>query len=152
MKQSKLFSFLILSTFLFGTSFCLQAGATSLDLNNVQIDVSVDEAINNSVKEKITPVVEDVKVMTPNSNTEIKNEVVGQTDSIKETIKKFSFAMLGVLISSLVIYFILSIMNKIALNGGGKISYSNVSDKKTEDFESPDNEDEALKVFFEKSK
>lgn len=52
--------------------------------------------------------------MTPNANEEVRKDVLNDTnDNLKFTLKKFAYAMLGVVVSSLVIFLILTIMNKI---------------------------------------
>lgn len=132
----------------------LSAPNSSIELkNNTKIDISIDEAINNSTKEVVTPKVEDIKQLMPNSNNEIKKEVVGQTDDFNETIKKFLFAMLGVAVSSVVIFLILTIMNKLAVNRPISIpKKEDIEEKTNEDFVAPESEDEALKVFFEKTR
>lgn len=127
----------------------------NIQANNASVlDENVDEAINNSTKEITTPHVEDIKVMTPNANKELKNEVVRDTDNeLKFTVKKFLFAMFGVALSSVIIFLVLTIMNKMTF-------MQNLKAAKNEDDESlikdeiviPSGENDALKIFFEKTK
>ena len=52
--------------------------------------------------------------MTPNANKELKNQVVQDTNNeLKFTIKKFLFAMLGVALSYVIIFLVLTVMNKM---------------------------------------
>ena len=122
--------------------------------NESEIDLSIDEAIQNSTKEVKTPHVEDIKVMTPNANKELKNQVVQDTNNeLKFTIKKFLFAMLGVALSSVIIFLVLTVMNKMTF-------MKNLKKKKKEEDESlikdeiviPSGENDALKIFFEKTR
>ncbi len=124
------------------------------EIQNSDIDLTIDEALQNSTKEVKTPKVEDVKVMTPNANEEVKEDVLNDTnDNLKFTLKKFAFAMLGVVISSLVIFFILTIMNKIYYSNSLKFQ-RNEDDKNfiRDEIIIPQGENDALKIFFEKTR
>ena len=124
------------------------------EIQNSDIDLTIDEALQNSTKEVKTPKVEDVKVMTPNANEEVKEDVLNDTnDNLKFTLKKFAFAMLGVVISSLVIFLILTIMNKIYYSNSLKFQ-RNEDDKNfiRDEIIIPQGENDALKIFFEKTR
>ena len=124
------------------------------EIQNSDIDLTIDEAIKNSTKEIKTPKVEDVKVMTPNANEEVRKDVLEDTnDNLKFTLKKFAYAMLGVVISSLVIFLILTIMNKIYYSNSLKFQ-RNEEDKSfiKDEIMIPSGENDALKIFFEKTR
>ncbi len=152
--------FIIAFVFALCTFTCAQETETltqnsqSTEQNADILDSTIDEAIQNSTKEVVTPKVEDIKVMTPNANEEIKKDVLGDTKSeLKFTFKKFLFAMAGVLISSVIIFIVLSLLNKV---NSFKIGLN--SDKKSDNpfsgnnFIQSDDENEALRIFFEKTK
>lgn len=133
------------------TAFSLEQG---VEIQNNDIDLTIDEAIQNSTKEVKTPKVEDVKVMTPNANEEVRKDVLEDTnDNLKFTLKKFAFAMLGVVISSLVIFLILTIMNKIYYSNSLKFQ-RNEEDKSflKDEIIIPQGENDALRIFFEKTR
>lgn len=132
-------------------AFSLEQG---VEIQNNDIDLTIDEAIQNSTKEVKTPKVEDVKVMTPNANEEVRKDVLEDTnDNLKFTLKKFAFAMLGVVISSLVIFLILTIMNKIYYSNSLKFQ-RNEDDKSflKDEIIIPQGENDALRIFFEKTR
>lgn len=132
-------------------AFSLEQG---VEIQNNDIDLTIDEAIQNSTKEVKTPKVEDVKVMTPNANEEVRKDVLEDTnDNLKFTLKKFAFAMLGVVISSLVIFLILTIMNKIYYSNSLKFQ-RNEEDKSflKDEIIIPQGENDALRIFFEKTR
>ena len=121
-----------------------------IETSSNNLDASVDEAIENTtVQEVITPKVEDIQEMTPNANEKVKNEVVSDTNNhLKGVIKKFLAAMAGVVISSVIIFFFAVLFNKFNKFKTGKPE---------EFFDEPDipitnDENDALKVFFEKTK
>ena len=122
-----------------------------IETNSDSLDASVDEAIQNTdtVEEVITPKVEDIKEMTPNANEEIKKEVVTDTNNhLKGVIKKFLMAMAGVIVSSIIIFLLATLFNKFNKFKSGKPE---------EFFDEPDipisnDENDALKIFFEKTK
>ena len=122
--------------------------------NESEIDLSIDEAIQNSTKEVKTPHVEDIKVMTPNANKELKNQVVQDTNNeLKFTIKKFLFAMLGVALSSVIIFLVLTVMNKMTFMQNLK-AMNKVEDESLikDEIVIPSGENDALKIFFEKTR
>lgn len=126
----------------------------SVQVQNNDIDLTIDEVIQNSTKEVKTPKVEDVKVMTPNANEEVRKDVLNDTnDNLKFTLKKFAYAMLGVVVSSLVIFLILTIMNKIYYANSLKFQ-RNEDDKSfiKDEIMFPQGENDALKIFFEKTR
>ena len=127
---------------------------TNVEIQNNDIDLAIDEAIQNSTKEVKTPHVEDVKVMTPNANEEVRKDVLNDTNNnLKFTLKKFAFAMLGVVISSLVIFLILTIMNKVYYANSLKFQ-RNEEDKASikDEIMIPQGENDALRIFFEKTR
>lgn len=122
------------------------------------LDKAVDEAVLN-VEEVKTPKVDDLKVMTPNANKEIRDEVVQHANKeLNFTLKKLGAMMLGVIISSVIIFLILSFLNK--LNAFKTFKLKSLAqeekhldtDEKEENIEAPSSIDEALKVFFDKTK
>ncbi len=138
----------------------MPAGASPADLQNKSeesLDVQVEQAIKNDpppvvVKKVKTPVVKDLEVMTPNANEEIKEKVLKDTnENIKFTIKKFLFAMGGVLISSIILFIILTVMNKRNLLENLK-NNDKAYTRKEELSNGNFGENEALKVFFDKTK
>lgn len=146
-----MFAPLILGANINNAAFSLEQG---VEIQNNDIDLIIDEAIQNSTKEVKTPKVEDVKVMTPNANEEVRKDVLEDTnDNLKFTLKKFAFAMLGVVISSLVIFLILTIMNKIYYSNSLKFQ-RNEDDKSfiKDEIMFPHGENDALKIFFEKTR
>ena len=146
-----MFAPLILGANINNAAFSLEQG---VEIQNNDIDLTIDEAIQNSTKEVKTPKVEDVKVMTPNANEEVRKDVLEDTnDNLKFTLKKFAFAMLGVVISSLVIFLILTIMNKIYYSNSLKFQ-RNEDDKSflKDEIIIPQGENDALKIFFEKTR
>lgn len=146
-----MFAPLILGANINNTAFSLEQG---VEIQNNDIDLTIDEAIQNSTKEVKTPKVEDVKVMTPNANEEVRKDVLEDTnDNLKFTLKKFAFAMLGVVISSLVIFLILTIMNKIYYSNSLKFQ-RNEDDKSflKDEIIIPQGENDALRIFFEKTR
>ena len=122
--------------------------------NESEIDLSIDEAIQNSTKEVKTPHVEDIKVMTPNANKELKNQVVQDTNNeLKFTIKKFLFAMLGVALSSVIIFLVLTVMNKMTFMQNLKAMNKEEDESLIKDeIVIPSGENDALKIFFEKTR
>lgn len=123
--------------------------------NESEIDLSIDEAIQNSTKEVKTPHVEDIKVMTPNANKELKNQVVQDTNNeLKFTIKKFLFAMLGVALSSVIIFLVLTVMNKMTFMQNLKAMNKEEEDESLikDEIVIPSGENDALKIFFEKTR
>lgn len=122
--------------------------------NESEIDLSIDEAIQNSTKEVKTPHVEDIKVMTPNANKELKNQVVQDTNNeLKFTIKKFLFAMLGVALSSVIIFLVLTVMNKMTFMQNLKAMNKEEDELLIKDeIVIPSGENDALKIFFEKTR
>lgn len=122
----------------------------------LDLDSSIDEAIKNSTQEIVTPKVEDVKVMTPNANKEVRNEVLKDTDNnLKFTIKKFLCAMAGVAISSVLIFLILTLMNKFNMIRG--LNFTKQEEGRNpfsskEEINVPGGENDALKIFFEKTR
>lgn len=122
--------------------------------NESEIDLSIDEAIQNSSKEVKTPHVEDIKVMTPNANKELKNQVVQDTNNeLKFTIKKFLFAMLGVALSSVIIFLVLTVMNKMTFMQNLKAMNKEEDESLIKDeIVIPSGENDALKIFFEKTR
>ena len=122
--------------------------------NESEIDLSIDEAIQNSTKEVKTPHVEDIKVMTPNANKELKNQVVQDTNNeLKFTIKKFLFAMLGVALSSVIIFLVLTVMNKMAFMQNLKAMNKEEDESLIKDeIVIPSGENDALKIFLEKTR
>ncbi len=138
-------------------SYCEAPKDTAaIEIDGTNLDSYVDEAIENSTREVVTPKVEDIKVMTPNANKEVKNDVLNDNDTgLKFTLKKFACAMAGVVISSVVIFIILVIMNKIhdfqTLKFKRKEEDTGVGLLR-EDIAVSGNENEALKIFFEKTK
>ena len=122
--------------------------------NESEIDLSIDEAIQNSTKEVKTPHVEDIKVMTPNANKELKNQVVQDTNNeLKFTIKKFLFAMLGVALSSVIIFLVLTVLNKITFMQNLKAMNKEEDESLIKDeIVIPSGENDALKIFFEKTR
>jgi hypothetical protein len=66
----------------------------------------------------------------------------------KELAMKFVLAMLGVATSSVVIYVLLSLYNKI-FHGGGKTSVMSEVDN---DFKTPNNMKDAINIFLKKTK
>ncbi len=146
-----MFAPLILGANINDAAFSLEQG---VEIQNNDIDLTIDEAIQNSTKEVKTPKVEDVKVMTPNANEEVRKDVLEDTnDNLKFTLKKFAFAMLGVVISSLVIFLILTIMNKIYYSNSLKFQ-RNEDDKSflKDEIIIPQGENDALRIFFEKTR
>ncbi len=146
-----MFAPLILGANINNAAFSLEQG---VEIQNNDIDLTIDEAIQNSTKEVKTPKVEDVKVMTPNANEEVRKDVLEDTnDNLKFTLKKFAFAMLGVVISSLVIFLILTIMNKIYYSNSLKFQ-RNEDDKSflKDEIIIPQGENDALRIFFEKTR
>ncbi len=146
-----MFAPLILGANINDAAFSLEQG---VEIQNNDIDLTIDEAIQNSTKEVKTPKVEDVKVMTPNANEEVRKDVLEDTnDNLKFTLKKFAFAMLGVVISSLVIFLILTIMNKIYYSNSLKFQ-RNEEDKSflKDEIIIPQGENDALRIFFEKTR
>ena len=146
-----MFAPLILGANINDAAFSLEQG---VEIQNNDIDLTIDEAIQNSTKEVKTPKVEDVKVMTPNANEEVRKDVLEDTnDNLKFTLKKFVFAMLGVVISSLVIFLILTIMNKIYYSNSLKFQ-RNEDDKSflKDEIIIPQGENDALRIFFEKTR
>lgn len=146
-----MFAPLILGANIINAAFSLEQG---VEIQNNDIDLTIDEAIQNSTKEVKTPKVEDVKVMTPNANEEVRKDVLEDTnDNLKFTLKKFAFAMLGVVISSLVIFLILTIMNKIYYSNSLKFQ-RNEDDKSflKDEIIIPQGENDALRIFFEKTR
>lgn len=146
-----MFAPLILGANINNAAFSLEQG---VEIQNNDIDLTIDEAIQNSTKEVKTPKVEDVKVMTPNANEEVRKDVLEDTnDNLKFTLKKFAFAMLGVVISSLVIFLILTIMNKIYYSNSLKFQ-RNEEDKSflKDEIIIPQGENDALRIFFEKTR
>ena len=146
-----MFAPLILGANINDAAFSLEQG---VEIQNNYIDLTIDEAIQNSTKEVKTPKVEDVKVMTPNANEEVRKDVLEDTnDNLKFTLKKFAFAMLGVVISSLVIFLILTIMNKIYYSNSLKFQ-RNEDDKSflKDEIIIPQGENDALRIFFEKTR
>lgn len=134
--------------------YCAPIGIEATEINSSSLDDSIDEAIQNSTQEIKTPHVEDLKVMTPNSNKEVKNEVLKDTNNnLKYTIKKFLCAMAGVLISSVIIFLILTVMNKIhSMKGKGFPIKEDDEPLNTETISAPAGENDALKIFFEKTR
>ena len=122
--------------------------------NESEIDLSIDEAIQNATKEVKTPHVEDIKVMTPNANKELKNQVVQDTNNeLKFTIKKFLFAMLGVALSSVIIFLVLTVMNKMTFMQNLKAMNKEEDESLIKDeIVIPSGENDALKIFFEKTR
>ena len=122
--------------------------------NESESDLSIDEAIQNSTKEVKTPHVEDIKVMTPNANKELKNQVVQDTNNeLKFTIKKFLFAMLGVALSSVIIFLVLTVMNKMTFMQNLKAMNKEEDESLIKDeIVIPSGENDALKIFFEKTR
>ncbi len=125
--------------------------------NDNSVDSNVDEAIENSTKEVVTPHVEDVKVMTPNANEEVKKVVLKDTnESLKFTAKKFLGAMAGVAFSSVLIFLILVIMNKINkfqnTKGFGFPNEPNDDNPFRGDAPPTGGENEALRLFLDKTK
>lgn len=122
--------------------------------NESEIDLSIDEAIQNSTKEVKTPHVEDIKVMTPNANKELKNQVVQDTNNeLRFTIKKFLFAMLGVALSSVIIFLVLTVMNKMTFMQNLKAMNKEEDESLIKDeIVIPSGENDALKIFFEKTR
>lgn len=122
--------------------------------NESEIDLSINEAIQNSTKEVKTPHVEDIKVMTPNANKELKNQVVQDTNNeLKFTIKKFLFAMLGVALSSVIIFLVLTVMNKMTFMQNLKAMNKEEDESLIKDeIVIPSGENDALKIFFEKTR
>ena len=146
-----MFAPLILGANINNAAFSLEQG---VEIQNNDIDLTIDEAIQNSTKEVKTTKVEDVKVMTPNANEEVRKDVLEDTnDNLKFTLKKFAFAMLGVVISSLVIFLILTIMNKIYYSNSLKFQ-RNEDDKSflKDEIIIPQGENDALRIFFEKTR
>lgn len=146
-----MFAPLILGANINNAAFSLEQG---VEIQNNDIDLTIDEVIQNSTKEVKTPKVEDVKVMTPNANEEVRKDVLEDTnDNLKFTLKKFAFAMLGVVISSLVIFLILTIMNKIYYSNSLKFQ-RNEDDKSflKDEIIIPQGENDALRIFFEKTR
>lgn len=146
-----MFAPFVLGASINNAAFSLEQG---VEIQNNDIDLTIDEAIQNSTKEVKTPKVEDVKVMTPNANEEVRKDVLEDTnDNLKFTLKKFAFAMLGVVISSLVIFLILTIMNKIYYSNSLKFQ-RNEEDKSflKDEIIIPQGENDALRIFFEKTR
>lgn len=146
-----MFAPLILGANINNAAFSLEQG---VEIQNNDIDLTIDEAIQNSTKEVKTPKVEDVKVMTPNANEEVRKDVLNDTNNnLKFTLKKFAYAMLGVVVSSLVIFLILTIMNKIYYANSLKFQ-RNEDDKSfiKDEIMFPQGENDALKIFFEKTR
>lgn len=115
------------------------------------LDNSIDEAIKNEpIQEVITPKVADIQEMTPNANEKVRNEVVSDTNNhLNGVIKKFLAAMAGVIISSIIIFILATLFNKFNKYKSGKPE--EFFEEKEE--ASPTNdENEALKIFFEKTK
>jgi len=112
------------------------------------LNTSVDEAINNS--EIATPKVEDIQEMTPNANEDIRKEVVDDTNShLMEVIKKFLFCMGAVIISSIFLFVIGTFMNKFNLLDRFK---KEDNDIKSEEIPISNDENDALKIFFDTTK
>ena len=115
------------------------------------IDSSIDEALNNEMPEEIkTPRVKDIQEMTPNANEKIRKEVVGDTtDHFKMVVKRFLAAMAGVVVSSLLLFLILMGMNKFHLI---KPQKKEEIKQEPEDISPSNDENDALKIFFDKTK
>ena len=149
-------SLLLLVSAIFGTNsaYCEPIETNGIEIQNGNLDFDIDEAIKNSLKEVETPHVEDIRVMTPNANKEIKNKVLNDTDNnLRFTLKKFAFAMLGVIISAITLFLILVTMNKI--HDFNLIRFQKRKDEG--DFIKDEiifqgNYDDALKTFFEKTR
>lgn len=166
MLKNKFFA--IFFTFIFlNTSFIVFANEPSnanFEQNQnqeLQLEEKADATIspseenlpeNTSVEEVKTPIVQDIKTMTPNANAKLREEVVNDTKSNLEfTLKKFGYAMLGVLVSSIIIFLILLIMNKLNFIQRDEKKHKNLFLNK-EDINVPTGENDALKVFFDKTR
>lgn len=128
------------------------------EAKNDSVDVDVDEAIENSTNEVVTPHVEDIKVMNPNSNEEVKKIVLKDTnESLKFTINKFLGAMAGVAISSILIFLILLVMNKFNIAAASRgMGFPGEPNDEASPFKNDNipssGENEALRIFLEKTK
>ena len=144
--RRKIAIYLLLLTLIFGNATSAFAKNTNDNAPEAQGVVYAEEV--ELTKELQTPKVEDIKEMTPNANVKIKNEVVNETnDNLKNLVHKFLMAMAGVIISSIVIFLAATFVNKTGLTKNN----SPVLSQKTET-ESPQTDDVALKVFFEKTR
>lgn len=117
--------------------------------NETSLDTSVNEAIEQNVEIK-TPKVDDIEEMTPNANDKIKKEVVDSTNNhMLDVVKKFLFCMAGVIISSIFLFIIGTLMNKFHLLDKYKKKKDEIE---AEEIPNSDDEDEALKIFFDITK
>ncbi len=153
----KNFKFILLAGCLF--FFLNQAVAENITLDEPvhvevtkeNLDSSIDEALNNDIEEVQTPHVEDVQEMTPNANEKIKNEVVNDTNShLKSVIKKFLTVMFAVVVSSVLIFVILLLMNRFNFINTKKDT--NKTDPSEGEIPISNDENDALKIFFDKTK
>lgn len=126
-----------------------QVSETATNTTENSFDTSIDETAeqNNEIK---TPKIDDIKEMTPNANDKIKKEVVDSTNNhLFDVIKKFLFCMAGVIVSSIFLFAIGTLMNKFHLLD----KYKKEEDKiEAEEIPNSDDEDEALKIFFDVTK
>ena len=89
--------------------------------------------------------------MTPNANEKIKNEVVNDTNShLKSVIKKFLTVMFAVAVSSVLIFAILLLMNRFNfINTKKDLNKTNSAEG---EIPVSNDENDALKIFFDKTK
>lgn len=162
MRLNKIFAIILIGMFSFSPAFAEEGEVKLLppiQTEEEQLDNSVDEALQNvAVEEVITPKVEDIKEMTPNSNDDIRKEVVADTNNhLKGVIKKFLAAMAGVVVSSLLIFLLATLFNKFKRFQTGKPEEffeepEKEAEKEKEEPPLVNDENEALKIFFDKTK
>ncbi len=168
--MKKLFSKILIFAFLLSlssVSFALEsdtANLQALDESTQSLDDSIREAIQNksddtdseSLNKTIEtrrPIVKDLDEMRPNANDEITDKVLADTeDNIKSTVKKFAFAMIGVIVSSIVIFVILLFMRRMNGMAPNEENHSvENKNRRFKEYQQGTNEEESLRIFFEKT-
>ena len=122
-------------------------------------EIFSEPLINPAQEETITPISNDAEEETfeelpPTLDSISSDYAFKQPVSKKKIAKKFLFAMLGVVISSVVLFILLSIYNKIrsAFIGemSGNKSYMEENEKNI--LQTPDTLPDAIKMFLDKTK
>ena len=120
--------------------------------NVVFAEETVTQEFPAQTETAVTDDIPNANLDEDNASVEIPEDQDGQTPykkpySKKKVVKKFLFAMLGVGISSFLIFFCLSLYNKIRDKFIGQVK---TLDGKTS-LQTPDDLDSAVKTFLEKT-